>query len=74
MYYVSTLCLPGGLPFTTNPANLQWMYFCQCNGCIYGKLNFDSTNDKKIDFPGKITSNILFILSIKHPKLAFIHP
>ena len=55
-----------GLPFT-HPANLQWMCFRQCIGCIYDKLFFYCVNDSKIDFyainasnTGKNKSNIFY--------------
>ena len=69
-----------GLPFT-HPANLQWMCFRQCNGCIYDKLNFYCINDSKIDShaintsnTGKNTSNIFKRMSKIHLTLAFTHP
>ena len=42
-------------------------------GYIYNKLNLSCINDNDIETPGNKLSNILFVLSMIHPRLAFIH-
>ena len=57
----------GGLPFI-HPANLQWLCFRQCNGCIYYKLNFYCIIYSKIDSHAINTSN-----TGKNTSNSFIH-